>query len=234
MCLLCQLPLANNHNFGQILTLLGAPVPYPPPFTDEGQMWCVGADPRSTLTRQISSECVHCVSFRWPKTTILGKILTFLGLLYRPPFTNEGQIWCAIADPWSTLTCQISSRSFILSPSGGKKKQFLPYFATFWKSAFSDVANWQQSEKVEHRCTTTNLPLSSGIKIVSVFQRHHGEIGCTISDVQKRDEQTNKQTKKLNVFGYPSGGLDSANFLKIAQGMCTCGAFIFCISIKSQ
>ena len=26
-----------------------------------------------TLTRQISSECVHCVGFRWPKTTILGK-----------------------------------------------------------------------------------------------------------------------------------------------------------------
>jgi len=25
-----------------------------------------------TLTRQISSECVHCVGFRWPKTTILG------------------------------------------------------------------------------------------------------------------------------------------------------------------
>ena len=35
---------------------------YRPPFTDEGQIWWVGADPRSTLTRQISSECVHCVA----------------------------------------------------------------------------------------------------------------------------------------------------------------------------
>jgi len=26
-----------------------------------------------TLTHQISSECVHCVGFRWPKITILGK-----------------------------------------------------------------------------------------------------------------------------------------------------------------
>ena len=29
MCSLCQLPVAKNHNFGQILTLLGAPVPTP-------------------------------------------------------------------------------------------------------------------------------------------------------------------------------------------------------------
>jgi len=34
----------------------------------------------------------------------------FLGLLYQPPFTNEGQIWCIIADPRNMLTCQISSR----------------------------------------------------------------------------------------------------------------------------
>jgi len=68
-------------------------------------------------------------------------------------------------------------------------------FCRFWTLAFSGVANWQQSEKVEHMCTTTNLPISNGIKIVSVLQRLHGEIGRTISDVQKRDEQTDKQTK---------------------------------------
>ena len=61
-------PVAKKHNFGQILTFLGVPVPTPS--TDEGQIWWVGADPWSTLTRQISSECVHCVGFRWPKTTI--------------------------------------------------------------------------------------------------------------------------------------------------------------------
>jgi len=81
-----------------------------------------------------------------------------------------------------------------------------PIFAVFWISAFSGVANWQQSEKGEHECTTTNVPLSNGIKIVSVFQRLHGEIGRTISDFQKRDEQTNRQTKKLNFFGCPGGG----------------------------
>jgi len=110
---LCRLPVAKNHNFwanfGQILTFWG--LLYRPPLTDEGQIWCDRADQRSTLTGQISSESVHCFGFRWPKTTILDKFWHFLGLLYRPPFTDDGQIWYAIADPRSTLTCQISSRS---------------------------------------------------------------------------------------------------------------------------
>jgi len=33
------------------------------------------------------------------------------GLLYRPPFIDEDQIWCDRADPWYMLTCQISSWS---------------------------------------------------------------------------------------------------------------------------
>jgi len=44
------------------------------------------------------------------------------------------------------------------------------------------LASWQQSEKIEHRCTITNHPLSSGIKMVPVVQRLHGEIG-RISDI---------------------------------------------------
>ena len=71
-----------------------------------------------------------------------------------------------------------------------------PILAVFWTSAFSVVINWHQSDKVEHGCTTTNLPLSNGIKIVSVLQRLHSEIWRTISDVQKCDEQTDKQTDK--------------------------------------
>ena len=84
---------------------------------------------------------------------------------------------------------------FILSSCGGENSQFLPFFDVFWTSAFSDVANCHQSQTVEHASTTTNLPLSNGIKIVSVLQRLHGEIGRTNSDVQKRDGQTNRQTR---------------------------------------
>ena len=32
-------------------------------------------------------------------------------ILRAPRFTDEGQIWCAIADRRSTFTCEISSRS---------------------------------------------------------------------------------------------------------------------------
>jgi len=95
--------------------------------------------------------------------------------------------------PKYTLTCQISSRSV---NSVALCWRTTPIFAVFWTSAFSVVANWQQSNKVEHGCTTTNLPLSNGVTIVSVRQRIHGEIGRTISDVQKRDEQTDRQTNK--------------------------------------
>jgi len=72
-----------------------------------------------------------------------------------------------------------------------------PIFAVFWTSAFSGVAKSQQSETVGHGCTiTANLPLPNGIKIVFVLQRLHGEIGRTISDVQKRDGQTEKKTDR--------------------------------------
>ena len=60
MCSLCQLPVAKNHNFRQILTLKG--LLYRRPFTDEGQIWCAIADPRSTLTCQISSRPVYSVA----------------------------------------------------------------------------------------------------------------------------------------------------------------------------
>ena len=115
-----------------------------------------------------------------------------------------------IADPRYTSTCEISSRSVYSVVLCRRKTPIFAVFDVFWTSAFSDVANCHQSQKVEHGCTTTNLPLSNGITTVSVLQRLHGEIGRTNSDVQKRDEQTDRQTdrqtKKLNVFGCPGGG----------------------------
>jgi len=47
-------------------------------------------------------------------------------------------------------------------------------------------------------------PSIQGTKIVSAFKHIHGEIGRTISDVQKRDGQIDSQ--KINVFGRPGGG----------------------------
>ena len=80
------------------------------------------------LTRQISCECVHCVGIRWPKTTIWGKFWLF-GATVLTPFYRWGQIWCAIADPWYTLTCQISSRSVYSVALCWRQP---PIFAVFW------------------------------------------------------------------------------------------------------
>ena len=80
-----------------------------------------------------------------------------------------------------------------------------PIFAVFW--TFSGVAKSPISEKVEHECTTTNLPLSNGIKIVSIysnaFMAKSGAQSLTFKSVT--NNQTNRQ-KKLNVFGRPGSG----------------------------
>jgi len=137
--------VAKNHNFGQILTFLGAPVPTP--------------------------------FYRWEPNLVCYSRPTVYA--YVPNFVLI------------SLLCR---------PLAAKKPNFCRFFG------LSGVANWQQSEKVEHGCTTTNLLLSNSIKVVSVLQRLHGEIRRTISDVQKRDGQTDRQTEKLNVFGHPCGG----------------------------
>ena len=78
MCSLCRLPMGKNHNFGQILTFWG--LLYRPPFTDEDQIWCAIADPRSTLTCQISYQSVYSV-VRWRrKKTNFCHILPNFGL----------------------------------------------------------------------------------------------------------------------------------------------------------
>ena len=57
-----------------------------------------------------------------------GKILTFGVLLYRPPFTDESQMWHARADPWSMLKCQISSRPAYFVALWWWKPQILPFY----------------------------------------------------------------------------------------------------------
>ena len=59
-------------NFDQIFTFWGAVVTMLPCWSRPNMAWD-SIHTWSMLTRQISSECVHCVVFSWPKTTILGK-----------------------------------------------------------------------------------------------------------------------------------------------------------------
>ena len=162
MCSFCRFPVAKDHNFGQILTF-GGGLPYQPPFTDECQIWCAVAD---------QTHCLHlhanfiwmCSLCRLPvaKNRNFGHILTFLGLQCRPPFTDEGQIWCAIAHSRCTLTCQILSRPVYSVALCWRKT---PIFAVFWTSAFSGVANWQQSDKVGHGAQLQTFPYPTVSKL---------------------------------------------------------------------
>jgi len=68
------------------------------------------------VVHEVSKE-VHC----YLKQTVTRDILP-----YRPPITDEGQIWCARADPRSTITGQNVMNVFIVSASGGQKPQFPP------------------------------------------------------------------------------------------------------------
>jgi len=178
MSLLCRLQVAINRKFWQILTFGG--LQYRPPFTDEGQVRCARADRRSTLSRQISSECVYCVSFRWSKTTLLGKFVV-LGAPVPIPLHRWGpNLVCYCRPTVHVYVPKFVSIGLFWRPLAAKN----PNFCRFWTSAFSDVDSWQQSEKVQHGCATTNIPLSNDIKIFSEIQCLHREIGRTNSDIQ--------------------------------------------------
>jgi len=97
---------------------------------------------------------------------------------------------CAKVNPRSTLMCQISSQSVY---SVALRWQKAPNFVIFWIWHF--VVLWH-IKNVECRCTTTHLPLSDGIKIVSVIQHLHDEITHTISVTEKCDgPHTNKSQR---------------------------------------
>jgi len=70
-----------------------------------------------------------------------------------------------------------------------------PIFAVFWTSAFSGVSSWTQSEKVEHGCTTTDLPLSKASKSFvysNAFMAKSGAQSLMFKSVTNK--QTDKQT----------------------------------------
>ena len=70
---------------------------------------------------------VHCLDFRWQKNNNIWQILTFGGSV-PTPFTDDGQIWCARADPRSTLHAKYHLNVLIVSASGGQKPQFWANF----------------------------------------------------------------------------------------------------------
>ena len=73
-----------------------------------------------------------------------------------------------------------------------------PIFAVFWTSAFSGVAKWQQSEKVGQGAQLQTFPyptVSKSFLYSNAFMAKSG--------VRKRDEQTNRQTKRKTQRFWP-------------------------------
>ena len=79
--------------------------------------------PKVYTYSHFSSERVHCVGFRYQNPQFWAN-LDIWGLLYRPPFTDEVQLWCVTAHPRSTLTHTFHLSVFIVSASGTKIHNF--------------------------------------------------------------------------------------------------------------
>ena len=128
------------------------------------------------------------------KNHSFGPILTFLGLLYRPPFTDEGQIWCAIADPRYTCTCQISSRS----------SQFVPFFG-FRHLVVSPVGANLSKLNTGAQLQIFPYPTASKLFLYSnAVMVKSGAQSLTFKSVT--DRQTDKQTENSTFLATPASG----------------------------
>jgi len=75
-----------------------------------------------------------------------------------------------------------------------------PNFCRFWTSAFSGVANWQQSEKVEHGTQLQTFPyrtVSKSFLYSNAFMAKSGAQSLTFKSVT--DRQTNNLNLNLNL-----------------------------------
>ena len=96
---------------------------YRPPFTDEGQFGVLKQTEHLHLRAKFHLH-VFVMSASSGQKPQLWANFEFWGLLYRPPFIYEGQIWCAIADPQRTFTCQNLSRLVYSIALAAKKNNF--------------------------------------------------------------------------------------------------------------
>jgi len=86
-------------------------------------------------------------------------------------------------------------------------------------------------------CTTTNLPLSHGIKVVSILKHLNGEVFSTNSTIQKCDGQMKKTNKKRlllaahEVGAAPYSAQRSVPFLQFVSDIAT---FVLKRDVKLQ
>ena len=135
-----------------------------------------------------------------------GHILTFGGPSTDPLLPMRAKFSVLEQTHGVLSTAKFRLGRFILSPSGGENPQF---FAVFGIPHLVVSPADSSLRKLNTGAQLQTFPYPRHQNRFST-QRLHGKIGRTNFDVQKRDGQTNKQTKrqrdkKLNVFGRPGG-----------------------------
>jgi len=190
MCSLCRLPVTKK-------TILG-------------NFWYLGDSCTDTLLPMMAkfdvleqTRGLHLQAyFTWirsscrlpvAKNHTFRQILTFLGLLYRPPFTDKGRVWCAIADLRCTFTCEISSPSVYSVVLWGWKTAI---FAVFWlrRLVMSSIGtNLRKLSNGAQLQTFPHLTASKSFLCSNAFMAKSGAQCLTFKSVT--DKVTNRQTK---------------------------------------
>ena len=126
----------------------------------------------------------------------------FWGCYTNPLFTNEGQIWCATADPRSTFTCEIWSRSVY---SVILWRQKTPIFVAFWTSALVmspigiNLRKWCTGAQLQ---TFAYPTASKSFLYCNAFMAKLGTQSLTFKSMTDRQ----KQTKNWTFLATPAAG----------------------------
>ena len=119
-------------------------------------------------------------------------------------------------NPRSTPTCQISS--FWVKKSG-LRPQKIAKNRNFWYKFFPKKKLEGSTEKVEYRCTSTNLPLCNETIIVLKVTLLHSVSIITNFVIPKRD-QKNRHTDKNITFSSSAGARPTIPISKYGGDRC--------------
>jgi len=132
------------------------------------------------------------------------QILTFWRRLCRPPFTDEGQIWCAVADPRCTFKCEISSRSVYSVVLWRRKPPILPFFGLRHLVMSPVGINLRKLSSGAQPQTFPYPTASKSFLYSNAFMTKSGAQSLTFKTVTNK--QTDKQTKNSTFLATPAAG----------------------------
>jgi len=199
MCSLCWLPMTKNHNLGQILK-----------FGDSCTDPLLPIRVKFGVLEQTQGLHLH-VKFHQNVFIVSAsggqkpQFLADFDLWLAPepsPFTDQSQIWCTIADPRYTLTCQISSRSVYSVALCWRKTQIFCRFFGLQRLVLSPIGNsWR---KLNTGGQLQSFPYPSVSKSFLCSNAFMAKSGAQSLTFKKRDEQSDKETKNSTFLAAPA------------------------------